>query len=118
MTEPQPPQNPYHPAGGQPTPYGYRVAPDHPQATTILVLGILGMALCQIVAPFAWVMGGRARREIKESGGTIGGETQVTIGWALGIAGSVMLILGLLFVLVYVVIIVIFIGGTAASATY
>ena len=31
--------------------------PEQSQATTILVLGILGLILCQVLAPFAWVMG-------------------------------------------------------------
>ncbi|MCH8971439.1 MAG: hypothetical protein IH918_05050, partial [Acidobacteria bacterium] len=30
--------------------------PEPSQATTILVLGILGLILCQVLAPFAWVM--------------------------------------------------------------
>ena len=29
------------------------------QATTVLVLGILGLVLCQILGPFAWVMGNK-----------------------------------------------------------
>ena len=69
------------------------VPPDHPQATTILVLGIIGHLLCGLTSPFAWVMGAKARREIKASNGAIGGSTQVTIGWAMGIVGCVQLLL-------------------------
>ncbi|MFJ9314926.1 hypothetical protein ACIRN4_12090 [Pimelobacter simplex] len=102
---------PYQPYGG----YGLPPAPppDHPQATTVLVLGILGIALCQVLAPFAWVMGGRVRKEIAASRGTVGGSQMVTIGWVLGIAGSCLLLLGLAFVVLYVIFIVILIGSSA-----
>ena len=46
---------------GQP---GYGQQVDHPQGTTILVLGILGLVSCQILGVVAWVMGNNALREI------------------------------------------------------
>ena len=110
----QPHYNPYHPnAAGQGS-YGYSVVPDHPQATTVLIMGILGVALCQLVSPFAWYLGGKARKEIQASHGTLGGSTQVTIGWALGIVGSILLILGLLGVILYVIVVVALVGASAA----
>ena len=48
-----PPQPPYS-----------RPPQDHPQTTTILVLGICGLVLCQVLGPFAWSMGNRPLREI------------------------------------------------------
>ena len=43
-----------------PPPGGYPPsAPNHPQAITILVLGILSLVACQVLGPFAWVMGNR-----------------------------------------------------------
>ena len=36
----------------------------HPQGTTILVLGILSLVVCGILGPFAWSMGNKALREI------------------------------------------------------
>lgn len=86
-------QNPYQPQAPGYGPTGLPMwAPDHPQTTTVLLLGILGMAVCQVVAPFAWVMGSRVRKEIDASGGTIGGRSQVQIGYILGIVGSCILI--------------------------
>jgi hypothetical protein len=111
----EPPYNPYQPHQPHP-PYGgvpWGPPPDHPQATTVLILGVLGVALCQIVAPFAWVMGGRVRREIQESGGTVGGSGIVTAGWAMGIAGSIMLIFGVVAFLGYLAIV----GLAIASAS-
>ena len=60
---------------------------DHPQATLVLILGILGLAACQVIAPFAWVIGNRVKREIEASNGTVGGLQMVTIGRILGIVG-------------------------------
>lgn len=108
MTD-QPGYNPYQP-GGPPPAWG---APDHPQATTILILGILGLVLCQLCAPFAWVMGSRAKREIDASGGRMGGRSAVMAGYIMGIVGSVIMILSLLAV---VVVILIAILGASTSA--
>lgn len=75
------------------SPSPYQPPRDHPQATTALVLGILGLVLCGVLAPFAWVIGGRAVREIDASGGAIGGRSQANAGRVLGIVGSVLLLL-------------------------
>lgn len=114
----QPPENPYQqpypPPGG--APYAY-APPDHPQATLVLVLGILGLALCQVLGPVAWVMGHRARREIAASGGTVGGHTQVTVGWALGIVATVLLVLSIVAIVTILVIAMIGVGTSAPTST-
>ncbi len=118
----QPPVNPYGdqpPAGyGQPpvqpsyapppgyagTPgYGYApIAPKHPQATTALVLGIIGLVgtfICLLpilLAPIAWVIGGKAVKEIDASPQTFSGRDQAQAGRIMGIIGTVLLVLGLL----------------------
>ena len=105
----QPPQNPYQPYSGP----GYgptgvpQWAPDHPDAATTLILGILGIAVCQVIAPFAWVKDSRVRREIDESGGRFGGRSQAQIGYVLGIVGSALLALYVVGFLLYIVIVVI-----------
>jgi hypothetical protein len=88
-------------------PYGYGYGPqyrppDHPQATTILVLGILGF-FCGVLGPFAWVLGRRALTEIDASGGTIGGRSNVQVGYILGIVTSILFALSLIFLIVYFV---------------
>ena len=64
-----PPPSPARPPPGRPVrprpAYGY--APDHPRATIALVLGIIGIVACQIVAPFALVIGRDAVKEIDAS---------------------------------------------------
>lgn len=76
-----------------PPPYG---APDHPRATTILVLGIVGLVLCQVLGPVAWSMGARTLREIDESQGRFGGRQIVNVGRILGIVGTAFLVIGIL----------------------
>ena len=94
--------------------YGY-AAPEHPKATTSMVLGILGVVLCQVIAPFAWVMGKRTVAEIDASGGRLAGRGQAQAGYILGIIGTVLLIVSVVFVIVYLLIILAVVGGTAAS---
>ena len=88
-------------------PYGapqYGAAPaNHPQSTTILVLGILGLVVCSVLAPIAWVMGNRAVAEIDASNGTLGGRSNANIGRILGIIGTVLLVLGVLVFLLVVI---------------
>ena len=105
-----------YPPGGYPPYGGFPVQQDHPKAQTAMVLGILGLVLCQVLAPFAWVIGKRTVAEIDASGGWLGGRSAAQTGYVLGIVGSVLLGLGVLFMLIYLVFIVVLIGGTAASS--
>jgi hypothetical protein len=81
-------------------PPGYGPPPaNHPQSTTILVLGILSLVVCGVLGPFAWVMGNRAIREIDASRMTphpLGGRESVNVGRILGIVSTVLLGLGVL----------------------
>ena len=94
MTQ-QPPPPGYGPPGygAYPPP-----TPNHPQATTTLVLGILGIVVCQVIGPFAWSMGTRVVREIDGSGGRWGGRTEANIGRILGIVSTVLLIASIVLV--------------------
>lgn len=75
---------------------GWAPVPKHPDATTVLVLGILGLVLCGVLAPFAWVMGNKALREIDANPGRVDGRSEVNAGRILGIIGTVLLGLGIL----------------------
>ena len=74
--------------------YGY-VRQDHPRATTALVLGILGLVLCGLAAPFAWRIGKNAVDEIDRSQGTLGGRGQAYAGQILGLIGTILLVVGI-----------------------
>jgi hypothetical protein len=73
--------------------------PEDSQATTVLVLGILGLVLCQFLGPFAWSMGSKelaaidAGRRPPENRGT------AQAGKVLGIIATVLLIIGVVFFL-------------------
>jgi uncharacterized membrane protein YjgN (DUF898 family) len=77
--------------------------PEQSQATTILVLGILGIVICGILAPFAWSMGTKelaaidAGRRPPENRGT------ANAGKILGIIGTVLLAIGVIVILLLVV---------------
>ncbi len=88
--------------------YGYQ-GPASQSSTTALVLGILGVTLCGLCAPFAWSIGAKARREARAKGMEPDGTA--TGGWVLGIIGSIMLILAIL----WVVFVLLMAGGMAAS---
>ncbi|MEZ0579619.1 hypothetical protein [Nocardioides sp. MH1] len=122
MSEQQPPHNPYQPYGAPGPGYGPgygpggapQWAPDHPDATMVLILGIVGLAVCQLVAPFAWVKGRRVKQEMAAAGGRYGGSSQVQIGYVLGIVGSCILGLYVVGFVLYIVFVVILVAaGTA-----
>lgn len=106
----------------QPYPPGYpmqgqvQYAPDHPRATTSLVLGILGIVPCQLLAPFAWWIGKKTLDEIDASGGRLGGRTAAQAGYIMGIVGTVLLALGLIVLLIYFVVFVAIVGGGMATS--
>ena len=80
----------------------YSASPEQSQATTILVLGILGIVICQFLGPFAWVMGNKeleaidAGRRPPENRGT------ANAGRILGIIGTVFLALGVVLLVLLV----------------
>ncbi len=108
MTQPPPPgQPPYGPPNQYGAPaYGF-APPDHQQATLVLILGILGLVLCQVISPFAWVMGNRVVAEIDASNGQLGGRGSANAGRICGIIGTFLVGLSLLIVAAVVVILLI-----------
>ena len=102
MTVTDHPDQPQGPPGQPPyPPYqgAYYAPPDHPQATTALVLGILGLVLCGVCAPFAWHMGNRVLREIHASQGRLGGQSSASAGRIMGMIGTALLVFSLVILL-------------------
>ncbi|MGN6693539.1 MAG: DUF4190 domain-containing protein [Aquihabitans sp.] len=83
---------------------GYAPARDHPQGTTILVLGICAWAVCGLCAPFAWVMGNNALKEIDRNPSAYSNRGMVQAGRILGMIYSILALLGIAFVIVLVII--------------
>lgn len=81
---------------------GYYGPVEHPQATTILVLGVLGLVACQVMSPIALVMGNKARREIAAQPGRYSETGLITAGWVCGIIGTVLLVIALVIVVVVI----------------
>lgn len=116
-----PPPNPYPQPGSfdqyaAPQPYGAGPAyggmlPDHPSATTAMVLSIIGLAgllfcggITLVLSPFAWAIGGKAVREIDAQPGRYGGRDKAQAGRVMGIIGTVILVLGVVAIVALVAI--------------
>ena len=81
----------------------------------ILVLGILGLILCQIFSPFAWVMGKGDMEKIDSGKMDPEGRGLTQAGMICGIVGTAIMILGLLAVIVGLLILVAGTGVHVAS---
>lgn len=108
---PPPPMQPY-PVQGQPYPPPMATSlPEHPKAVTSLVLGLLGLFVFAPLAPFAWSIASKARKEIRLSPGRYAESGTLTAGYVTGVIGTVVLIIavavGLFFLLI--------LGGLIAS---
>lgn len=91
------------------TPLRSNVPEQDPQATLILILGILGIVICGFLAPVAWYMGQAARTRARAAGRDPDG--MVTAGWILGIVGSVLMLLSFALIAVYFVFIFAMVGS-------
>jgi len=99
----------------QPTP----VPPKYPepsQATTALVLGILGVVGCFITAPFAWYFGTKEVNAIDQGRRNPANRGTGTAGKVLGIVGTI--IGSLLLVLFVLLPLLILIASTEVSETF
>ncbi|CAI9399700.1 DUF4190 domain-containing protein [Nocardioides sp. T2.26MG-1] len=113
----QPYQTPYQQPYPQPGPAqpSYNWAPkppEHPSATTAMVLGLIGLVgilvcggLTLVISPFAWVIGGRALREIDANPAAYSGREMASAGRVMGIVGTGLLALGLVVALAILVLI-------------
>ncbi len=80
----------FEPTGGAQAP------PTSNTAIISLIAGILGLSLFPIIGSIVAVITGQmARREIRESAGTLGGEGLATAGLVLGWVGIGLTVLGL-----------------------
>lgn len=65
--------------------------PEQSQATTALVLGILGIVICGLLAPFAWYIGSKEVEAIDEGRRPPENRGTANAGKILGIIGTVLL---------------------------
>ncbi|MCS7264386.1 MAG: DUF4190 domain-containing protein [Armatimonadetes bacterium] len=76
--------------------------PASSRAIWSLVLGILGLILCGLLAPFAWWLGSSELKDIKAGLSPQSGQGLATAGMVLGIIGTVLLVLSCCGVLFYI----------------
>ena len=86
--------------GAYPGYAAYGPPPNHPQAVTAFVLGLVGMVVCTPVGIGGLVLGGRVRKEIDAAPGQYSGRGLATAGWVLGIISVVLLVLAVVFVII------------------
>jgi hypothetical protein len=94
---------------------GYGGQVEHPQGTTILVLGILSIVTCQILGPFAWSMGNKALEEIDRDPMRYSNRGSINAGRICGIVGSVLLGLYLLMVVGIIIVNIAVLGASSSS---
>ena len=106
------------PGYGPPPGYGYGYGGygpvEHPQGTTILVMGILSLVICALIGPFAWRMGNETLREIDAQPGRFSNRGQVQAGRICGIVGSCLLALN---VVIFGGLFLVFVLGAAFSSS-
>lgn len=76
--------------------------PEQSQATTALVLGILGIVICGVLAPFAWVMGKNEVDAIDAGRRNPANRGTANAGKILGIVGTVLLAIGVIFLVLFI----------------
>ena len=79
------------------SPYGY-TATIHPQAVVALVLGVIGLVVCNPAGVAGLLVGRKARKEILAEPQRYSGLGLATAGWILGIVCTVLTVLLVLFV--------------------
>ncbi|HSO49229.1 MAG TPA: DUF4190 domain-containing protein [Acidimicrobiia bacterium] len=77
--------------------------PEASQATTVLVLGILGVVLCQFLGPFAWSMGNKELQAIDAGRRPPENRATANAGKILGIISTVLLAIGIVFIILLVI---------------
>jgi hypothetical protein len=82
------------------------------RATLILVLGILGLIICQPLGIFAWIMGNGDLKQIDAGTMDSSGRSLTNAGRILGMIATILMILGLvLFVVLF------FLGALGAAVS-
>jgi len=86
------------------------------RATTILVLGILSLVVCAICGPIAWAMANRDLAAMNSGLMDPSGMEQTKAGKICGIIGTVLLILGVVFGIIYFIFVALVIGAGVSQS--
>jgi len=114
----EPPRGGY--SGGYGGPSGMGSEPRHytkpSNGVLILVLGILGIVICGILGPVAWVMGNSSLREIRAGIMDPREEGLVQAGRIIGMIVTGLMALGFLLAIAWVVFVFFVVGVSAAGS--
>lgn len=95
---------------------GYDDEPMEPhRGTMILILGILSLAVCGLIGPFAWAMGRTDLRKMKAGIMDDRGYNETQIGYILGIVATVIVGIGLVFTFLWFVVVFGFMAVAAGA---
>lgn len=76
--------------------------PEASQATTVLVLGIIAIVVCQLLGPVAWVMGNNELAAIDSGRRPPENRGTANAGRILGIISTVLLAVGIIFIILII----------------
>ncbi len=76
--------------------------PEPSQATTVLVLGILGLVVCGILGPIAWYLGNQEIAAVGAGRRSPQNISNAKVGRILGIITTVLLALGILLLIILI----------------
>jgi hypothetical protein len=85
--------------------------PNNQNALISLILGLVGFVTCGITGPFAIWLARKGKNEIRQSGGTQGGDGMATAGLILGIIDVVFLVVVVLYFIFAILVLGIFFAG-------
>ena len=71
----------------------------HPEGTTILVLGILSIVICPLIGPLAWSMGNKAMAQVRFSGYQFSNAGFIKAGRILGAVATLLMVFYVVLVL-------------------
>ncbi len=83
---------------------GFAGQQEHPKATQVLILGVIGLVAFTPLAIAAWVVGAKAKAEMERDPGRYAPSSSLQTGYVLGIIGTVLCALTVLALLVVVVV--------------
>jgi hypothetical protein len=86
------------------------------RGTMVLVLGILGIVLCQILGIVAWVMGKNDLKAMDAGQMDPEGRGMTQAGKILGLVSMILLAIGIVISIIWVIFAVVLVGAAAAGA--
>ncbi len=91
-------------AGGQPIMLGQTASyPEESQAIMALIMALLGLTLCQLLCPLAWIFGQRELDAIDAGRRDPSKRDMAFASKIIGIVGTALMVIGLIFLLLFVV---------------